>query len=95
MQIYGDYLYILGAQNNNIQKISLSNCKELEKIELNTEGFSTNFNIIDDTNLAIVTDIKKNLFTIIDLEKGKILKTYVMNIPMKNIKAPYSVNYAF
>ncbi len=85
MQIYGDYLYILGAQNNNIQKISLSNCKEVDKIELGTDGFSTNFNLIDNTNLAIITDIKKNFFTIIDLEKSKILKTYAMNVPMKNV----------
>lgn len=85
MQILDDSLYVLGAQNNRIQKISLDQVKNGSIIELGTEGFSTGFSIIEDTECAIVIDIKANKFSIVDLSKGKIIKTYGMNIPIKNI----------
>lgn len=85
MQINGNNLYILGAQYNKIQKVDLDNCKVLGNIELNTDGFTTGFGMIDKTNIAIVTDVKKNVFSLVDLENGKLLKSYALNIPMKNV----------
>lgn len=85
MQIVGNYLYILGAQYNKIQKVDLEDCKVVGNIELGTDGFTTGFGIIDNTNIGIVTDIKKNIFSLVDLEKGKFLKSYALNIPMKNV----------
>lgn len=85
MQLHKNILYVLGAQSNNIQRINTENCKIVDIIELNTEGFSRSFNKISGTDLAVVTDIKKNEYSIIDLEKGKLLKTYVMNIPIKDV----------
>lgn len=85
MQIYGDYLYVLGAQYNQLQKINLKNSKVLETIDLGTEGFSTGFSRIADTNLAIVTDVKQNKYSIVDLEKGKLIKTYSMTVPINKV----------
>lgn len=85
MQMHGNYLYVLGAQNNRIQKISADNGKVIDTIELGTEGFSTGFNKILGTDLAVITDIKKNKYTILDLAKGKILKTYAVNVPINDI----------
>lgn len=85
MQIYGDYLYVLGAQYNKLQKINLKNSKVLETIDLATEGFSTGFNRIANTNLAIVTDVKQNKYSIVDLEKGKLVKTYSMTVPINKV----------
>lgn len=85
MQIVGNNLYILGAQYNKIQKIDLTNCKTIGNIELGTDGFTTGFSMIENTNIGVVTDIKKNIFSLVDLEKGKFLKSYALNIPMKNV----------
>ena len=85
MQVFGKTIYVLGAQNNKIQKIDAESGKVIQNIELGTEGFSTGFNKISGTNLAVITDIKENKYTIIDLEKGKVLKTYAMNIPIKEV----------
>lgn len=85
MHINGETLYVLGAQNNRLQKIEAATGKVLDTIELNTGGFSTGFNTISDTNLGIITDIKTNKYTIVDLSKGKILKTYSVNVPIKDI----------
>ena len=85
MLLYGDTLYILGAQNNIIQKFNtIHDCAE-GYIELGTEGFSTGFHGIENSNYAIVTDLKNNKYSIIDLAKGKLLKTYSLNVPIKDI----------
>ena len=78
-------LYVLGAQNNVIQKIDTSNQNVFDIIELGTEGFSSGFNKIEGTNLAVVTDLKNNKYSIIDLAKGKLLKTYSVNVPIKDV----------
>lgn len=85
MVLFDKNIYVLGAQNNQIQKINTDNDKVLDTISLNTEGFSTVFNTVPKTNLGVVTDVKKNKYTIIDLEKGKVLKTYILNIPTKEV----------
>lgn len=85
MQVWGEYLYVLGAQANQIQKINVVTGRILDNIELLSDGFSTGFNKIHNTNLAVITDIKKNLYTIIDLEKGKVIKTYAVNVPIKDV----------
>lgn len=85
MLLYGDTLYVLGAQNNVIQKINTDNDCVSGKIELGTEGFSSGFHRIDDTNLAVVTDLKNNQYSIVDLTKEKFLKTYALNVPIKDV----------
>lgn len=85
MLLYGNTLYVLGAQNNVIQRINTDSDTVVGNIELGTEGFSSGFHRIDDTNLAVVTDLKNNQYSIIDLAKGKLLKTYALNVPIKDV----------
>ena len=85
MQIHNDFLYILGAQHNIIEKLNATNGKIVSHIELNTEGFSTGLNKISNTNIAIVTDIKKNIYSLIDLENSTLIKSYALNIPLKDV----------
>ncbi|MBQ7764499.1 hypothetical protein IJ384_03915 [bacterium] len=85
MQIWGDYIYILGAQNNVLQKLNILNGKIIGEIELATGGFSVGFNKIEGTNLAIVTDIKQNKYSVVDLAKGMVLKTYAMTVPINKV----------
>lgn len=85
MQIYGKYLYVLGAQNNRLQKINTDTGKVVDTIDLGTDGFSTGFNKIAGTDLAVVIDVKQNKYTIVDLAKGKIIKTYAMSVPINDV----------
>lgn len=84
-QLYGNILYVLGAQHNLVQRINVDNGKTISTIDLDTDGFSTGFNRISNTDLAVITDIKNNMYTIMDLSKGKILKTYTIKIPINDI----------
>ena len=83
---YDKNLYILGAQANQIQRINTDNNKIIENITIDEEGFKTNFNKIPNSDLAVITDIKKNKYTIFDLNKGKVIKTYSVNVPIKDIQ---------
>lgn len=85
MEVYNKTIYVLGAQNNKIQKINAENGKVIQTINLATNGFSRGFNKISNTNLAVITDIKENKYTILDLAEGKVLKTYALNIPIKEV----------
>lgn len=85
MLVFGDYLYILGAQNNVLERINLVSGKTESKIELNTDGFSTGFKRIEETDLAVVIDVKQNKYTVVDLDKGKIIKTYATTVPIKDV----------
>ena len=82
---FNDYLYVLGAQANKLQKININNGKVLDTISLQEGGFSTKINKIENTNLAVITDVKLNTYTIFDLAKGKILKTYKTTVPLNNV----------
>lgn len=85
MLMHGNNIYVLGAQNNRVQRISADKGKVNEVIDLGTDGFSTGFNRISGTDLAVITDIKKNMYSILDLSKAKIIKTYSINMPVKDI----------
>ena len=85
MQVYNNNLYILGAQNNQIQRINIFDEKDSEIIDLELAGFSSRFNRIENSNLAIIIDIKENKYVVFDFEKNKALKTYSMSIPVKDI----------
>ena len=85
MQIFDNNLYVLGSQENKIQKINTNNCKVVDLIDLDTNGFSVNFNKVGNTNLAVITDVKTNKYTIFDLAKGKVVKTYSINVPINDV----------
>lgn len=85
MLMYNKVLYVLGAENNIIQRIDTSTDKVIGSIELGTDGFSSGFHRINNTNLAVVTDLKKNAYSIVDLSKNKLLKTYILNVPIKDV----------
>lgn len=85
MQIHNKTLYVLGAQNNKLQRINIDTGKVIDTIDIGTEGFSTGFNKISGTDLAIVIDVKQNKYTVVDLAKGKVIKTYAMTVPINDI----------
>ena len=92
MLLEGKTLYVLGAQNNVLQKINTDNDTQMGNMALGTDGFSSGFHRIDNTNLAVVTDLKSNKYTIVDLQKGRVLKTYALNVPIKDVIITTKVN---
>lgn len=86
MLAYKDFLYVLGAVGNKIEVIDTTTDKLVETIELNTnDGFPSKLNYIEGTNLALVTDAKAGVYTIIDLDAKKIIKTNPIDLPVSSI----------
>lgn len=89
---YENMLYVLGAQNNEIQKINTETDVVSAKSSLETSGFSSGMKFIDGTPYAVAVDVKNNQYTVLDLAKGKILKTYKLNVPIKSVVVTNKVN---
>ena len=85
MLLYDKTIYVLGAQNNVIQKISTESDTPIGNIAIGTDGFSSGFHKIENSNYAVITDLKTNKYSILDLSKGKVLKTYSLNVPIKDV----------
>ena len=85
MLVSKGFVYVLGAQDNSIQKIDICNLNKVGSIDLKTGGFSSKISKMNIGDLALVTDIKNNQYSIIDLQKDKLLQTYSLNIPIKEV----------
>ena len=75
-KLQNNIIYVLGAENNALQKLNSENNNVIGKIELQTGGFSSGFHKFGEEGLAVVTDLKNNMYSIVDLNKGKLIKTY-------------------
>ncbi len=82
---YKDSLFILGAQNNDIEVYNVVKEKVTDTIKLPEGGFSTGLKKLDIGNYAIVNDLKHNMYSIIDLDSSSLLKTYSLNVPIKDV----------
>lgn len=85
MMIYKGYLYILGAQYNQIQVLRMSDNESAAVINIKGDGFSTKFCPVNNNGLVIVSDSKKGRYTILDLNTNKVLKTNGTELPVSNI----------
>ncbi len=85
MLLYGNILYILGAQNNEIQILDTVTNNIIGTINLQTGGYSAGLQKISGMDYAIITDLKNNYYSILDLKAGSIIKTYELSIPIKDV----------
>jgi len=85
MLTYKDRVFILSAGGNAIQIVDVATDKIVDQIDLKSEGFSTRLYRIDNSNLAIVTDSKSSLYSIINLDTNDIMATNPLDIPVSSI----------
>lgn len=89
---FHERVYVLGADDNSIQIINAKTDEVTDTIYLNTNGFSTKFDYIEGTNIALITDTKAALYTIFDLGTNKIIKIIPIDIPTNSIVVTEKVN---
>ena len=85
MIAYNHNLYILGATENIVQVINTETDDLTDTIYLNTKGFSTNINQIEDTNLAIISDTRASIYCVLDMETKQIVKASAIEVPIRTI----------
>lgn len=82
---FHDRLYVIGANDNSIQILDTKTDEITDTIYLNTNGFSTKISHIEDTNIALITDTKASLYTVLDLGTNKVISTVPIDIPASTI----------
>jgi len=85
MLSYANILYVLGSQNNEIQMIDAVSNNIMGTIKLETSGYSAGLQKISGMDYAIITDLKNNYYTLLDLKSGTVVKTYELSIPIKDV----------
>lgn len=81
----GDNLFILGATQNVIQVLDVQTDIITDTIYLNTNGFSTKISKIDGTDLALITDTKAGMYSVLNLKTKQIIKTNPLETPVSSI----------
>jgi DNA-binding beta-propeller fold protein YncE len=92
MAVYNNNLFILGAAQNEIQVVNTATDAVTDTIYLNTNGFSTKIEPVAGTPLALVTDTKASMYTVVDLAAKKVLKTNVLDMPVSSIVVMERIN---
>ena len=82
---FGHRIFVLGATENIVQVINTETDELTDTIYLNTNGFSTNINRIEDTNLAIISDTRAPIYCVLDLETKQIVKASTIEVPIRTI----------
>ncbi len=85
MTAYDNNLFILGAEGNVIQVINTQTDELTDTIYLNTNGFATNINPVDKTNLAIISDTRASIYCVLDMTKKQIIKVSPIEVPIRTI----------
>ena len=85
MIAYENKLYILGATENVVQVFDTETDALTDSIYLNTKGFSTNINRIEDTNFAIVSDTRAPIYCVLDLATKQVVKASAIEVPIRTI----------
>lgn len=85
MLLFKDKLFILGAQNNEIQILNTADSSIAGTVKLGTNGFSYGLKKVDGMDLAVICDLKQNLYSLLDLNSGKLLASYSLSIPIKDV----------
>lgn len=85
MLVYKNDLFILSAEDNIVQVLSIENDEITNSIHLNTNGFSTKIYRVKNTNIALITDTKMDKYSILDLDKKEVIKTNNLEIPVSKI----------
>ena len=85
MITFNKKIYVLSAQDNLVQVIDSETDEPISVVPINSGGFSTSMEIIPNTSLAIISDVKAGRYSVMDLNKNVILKTNTLDIPVSNI----------
>ncbi len=85
MLVYGDMLFILGAADNTIDIVDTTVDKIVDTINLEENEFPTRITPLENSNLALITDAKAGVYSILNLDKQAVVKTNKLEIPVGTI----------
>ncbi len=85
MMIRNDLLYVLGAENNEVQVFDIARLEPLTTLKIAKDGFATKFSPVPDSDLVLITDTKIGQYAVLDTINLKILKINGTEVPVNDI----------
>lgn len=85
MVLYKNKIYILCSQSNDIEVFDTVSQKVIKVINLPIAGFSRKITPVDNSNIAIVTNVLEKKYIVMDLDKNEIVQTVNINMPVNAI----------
>lgn len=85
MIVYDGKLFVLGAEDNTVRIIDTAENVFVKDIKFGANGFATSIRQIADTQYAIVCDIKRSEYSVIDMANNSLVNTYSLNVPVMDI----------
>lgn len=85
MLVYNGKLFVLGAEDNTLRIIDTAENAFIKDIKFGANGFATSIRQIADTQYAIVSDIKRSEYSVIDMANNLLVNTYSLNVPVMDI----------
>ncbi len=85
MLLYNSKLFILCAQSNDLYVFDTTSQSIKKVIKLPISGFSKKITQVNNTNLALITNVLEKRYVAIDLDKEDAIQTLGINTPVNSI----------
>lgn len=85
MLVYKNELYILGAGDKTIDVIDTTMDTIVKQIQLPSNLFPSKITRVGNSNIAVITDSKAGVYSIVDLNKNVVIKTNQLDVPVSSI----------
>lgn len=85
MLVYKNELYILGADDKTLDVIDTTLDTIVKQITLSSNQFPSKITRVGNSNIAVVTDAKAGVYSVIDLDKKIVIKTNQLDVPVSSI----------
>ena len=81
----GESYKVTGSNTNTLRIIDTAENAFIKDIKFGANGFATSIRQILDTQYAIVSDIKRSEYSVIDMANNSLVNTYSLNVPVMDI----------
>ncbi len=85
MLLYKDKLFVVCADQNEVAVFDIDSQKIVKTIKLPVTGFSKRITQIENSNIAVITNVLAKKYAVIDLDKANVLQSIGLNMPVNSI----------
>lgn len=85
MLLYKDKVFVVCAEKNEIVVFDVDSQKISKTIPLSLTGFSKKITQVENSNVAVVTNVLAKKYAVIDLDKASVIQTIGINMPVNSI----------
>lgn len=85
MILYKNKIYILCSQSNDVEIFDTKDYKITKVINIPISGFSRKITPVDNSNIAIITNVLEKKYVVMDLDKEEIIQTVNIDMPVNAI----------